>query len=209
MFLSADDIKQKFRQPLPGLSSHVKMAPATRSLELAAWKDKIQLAKKSAVLILLFPDNGQIKTVLIKRSEYEGVHSGQMAFPGGKREKTDRDFEATALRETAEEIGVQPHEIEIIAQLSDLFVPPSNFLIKVFVGLCDQKPDYVLDKKEVQAVVEVALSDLFDEQNRLEKEFFAGALNLKITAPYYKVNNVEIWGATAMIISELLDVLRN
>lgn len=209
MNFSPEEIKQKFRRPLPGLASQLKMAPVTRALELEVLRDKIHAARKSAVLILLFPEDGHLKTILIKRSEYKGFHSGQMAFPGGKREESDINYQATALRETMEEIGVKPDDIEIVAQLSDLFIPPSNYLIKVFVGLCSQKPEYVPDNQEVQAVVEVALRDLCDDRNKRQKEFFAGALNHKVPAPYYEVNNVEIWGATAMIISELVDVLNS
>lgn len=183
------------------------MGPRHRAVELEAMSNKLHLAKQSAVLILLFPEKEKLKAVFIQRAEYEGIHSGQIAFPGGKKEVYDVDFKATALREVQEEIGVEPHEVEIIGQLTDLFIPPSNFLVKVFVGYCDQKPQYLLEFNEVQSVFEVDLDDFLNDSAISEKEFHAKALNSSVLAPYYLVNNFEIWGATAMITSELLDTL--
>ena len=166
------------------------------------------LARRSAVLVLLFPDQGQLKTVFIKRSEYNGVHSGQISFPGGQYETTDDSFEATALRETKEEIGVPGDKIQLIGRLTDFYIPPSNFLVKVYVGYTSQKPEYIPDKKEVQSVVEVNVEDLYDGNNITQKEFYSTSRNGVVNAPTYVISGVEIWGATAMIVSELLDVLR-
>jgi len=207
MLLSNIELKKKFQLTLPGIVSHLKMAPKYRAKELLGMKDMLPLATNSAVLILLFPENGHLKTVFIKRSEYEGFHSGQISFPGGKHEDTDSSFEATALRETHEEIGIDPDKIEIIGQLSDLYIPPSNFLVKVFVGYSPQRLDYIPDKKEVQSIVEVNIREFYNKSIILEKDFGSRGINRK--APFYKINDIEIWGATAMIVSELLDVLKN
>jgi 8-oxo-dGTP pyrophosphatase MutT (NUDIX family) len=208
MLLSKSELINNFQKPLPGIDSHLKMAPKPRVSELLQTKDKIPTARQSAVMILLFPDNGQLKTVFIKRSEYDGIHSGQIAFPGGQYEESDDNFKTTALRETFEEIGVSSDKIEIIGQLTDLFIPPSNFVVKAFAGYCKQKPKYVSDKKEVQTVIEVAIDELADEQYKHEKEFISGQGESKIRAPYFHIQNIEIWGATAMIVSELLDILK-
>lgn len=207
MLLSFAELKEKFEKPLPGLPSQLKMAPASRVQELQFAQDAIAFAKQSAVLILIFPEGGELKTVLIKRSVYDGIHSGQMAFPGGKKELTDVDFESTALREAGEEIGLRSDQVEMVGQLSDLFLPPSNFLIQVFVAYAAQKPAMSPNEAEVQSIVNVALADLDTEANRMSKDFYAGALKNQVQAPYYFVNNEEVWGATAMIISELMDVL--
>ena len=210
MYFTLDELKQKFQVPLPGLSSQVKMrAPVQKAAELSVMKDPQLQAKNSAVLILLFPEDGNLKTVFIKRSEYDGVHSGQIAFPGGKHEKTDNGFKATALRETNEEIGIEQDKIEIIGQLTDLFIRPSNFLVKVFVGFSPIKLNYVPDEKEVQSVVEVDLEKFYNPNIISEKDFFFTSRKIIIKAPCYTINGIEIWGATAMIVSELLDVLKN
>jgi 8-oxo-dGTP pyrophosphatase MutT (NUDIX family) len=207
MYFSIDELNQKLQQPLPGVKSHLKMAPKNRLEDLSTFNITPPLARKSAVLILLFPDNGKLKTVFIKRSEYDGVHSGQISFPGGKFENTDSTFEATALRETNEEIGVEPYNIEIIGQLTDFYIPPSNFLVKVFVGYTTKKPEYIPDTKEVQSVVEVDLDEFYRAGNISEKEFFSTSHHEKIIAPCYSITGLEIWGATAMMLSELLDIL--
>jgi len=208
MNLSPDELKQKLEQPLPGITSHLKMAPRHRVEEFSSLASIVPLARNSAVLILLFPVNGKLKTVFIQRSVYEGVHSGQISFPGGKHEKSDKDFEATALRETHEEIGVEPDKIEIIAQLTDFYIPPSNFLVKVFVGYASQQPAFTPDHKEVQSILEVDIDEFYDRQNIAEKEFYSTSRKTTINAPCYLVNGMEIWGATAMMLSELIDILK-
>ena len=208
MQLTIEELKQKFLRPLPGALSHLKMSPSHRMEDFSGLNDMMPLAKRSAVLVLLFPDQGQLKTVFIKRSEYDGVHSGQISFPGGQFESTDRSFEATAIRETYEEIGVSSDKIQLVGQLTDFYIPPSNFLVKVFVGYSTQKPEYIPDKKEVHSVVEFDMDDLYDSNNITQKEFYSTSRKILVNAPTYIINGVEIWGATAMIVSELLDVLK-
>jgi len=208
MQLTIEELKQKFLRPLPGALSHLKMSPSHRVEDFSGLNDMMPLAKRSAVLVLLFPDQGQLKTVFIKRSEYDGVHSGQISFPGGQFESTDRSFEATAIRETYEEIGVSSDKIQLVGQLTDFYIPPSNFLVKVFVGYSSQKPEYIPDKKEVQSVIEVNVDDLYDKNNITQMEFYSTSRKALVNAPTYIINGVEIWGATAMIVSELLDVLK-
>ena len=206
MKLSPDELKHKLQQPLPGINSQLKMAPRHRVEELSSLTN-ISLARNSAVLILLFPENEKLKTVFIQRSIYEGIHSGQISFPGGKYEPTDKDFKETALRETREEIGVDPYTIEILAQLTDFYIPLSNFLVKVFVGYSSQQPVFIPDQKEVQSIFKVDIDDFYDSQNISEKEFYSTSRKTSLFAPCYLVNGMEIWGATAMMLSELLDVL--
>jgi len=208
MQLSIEELKQKFQQPLPGVTSHLKMSPEHRIKEFSDLTETLLSARKSAVLILLFPENGKLKTVFIKRSEYNGVHSGQISFPGGKYEQSDISFKETALRETNEEIGVSKDKIEIIGQLSDFYIPPSNFMVKVFVGYATHKPIFTKDTKEVQSIVDVFVEEFYDNNIIAEKEFYSTSRQIKVKAPAYIINGLEIWGATAMMVSELLDVLK-
>ena len=201
-------LKLKFQNPLPGLSAQLKMAPPNREKQLLQEGVKIQLARQSAVMVLLYHDEGILKTVFIQRSEYDGVHSGQISFPGGKFEPFDSSFEETALRETREEIGVNALQIELIGKLTELYIPPSNFMVKVFVGYCAQKPEYTIDKREVQRVIEVEIRSLYKEKAKTLMEILSSTKAIKTTVPCYEANNVQIWGATAMIISELLDLLK-
>jgi 8-oxo-dGTP pyrophosphatase MutT (NUDIX family) len=201
-------LRVAFYKPLPGLNSQLKMAPKHRTHEIFLLRDKIDMAKKSAVLILLFYDQNVLKMLLIKRSEDTGFHSGQIAFPGGKQEKEDANPLSTALRETEEEIGIQPKDIEIVGELTELYLPPSNFLIRPFVGFCIKRPECVLNPNEVSSIVEVEVSDFLLERNVGWKSFYANSMKEVVEAPYYSVGEVEVWGATAMIISEFLEVIR-
>jgi len=208
MFLSIDEIKQKFQLPLPGIVSHLKMAPESRVQELIRNKDNTLNAKKSAVLILFFNDDEVLKMIVIRRSEYVGIHSGQIAFPGGRYEEEDIDVRTTALREIQEEIGITEDKIEIIGRLTDIYVPPSNFLISVFVGYLAEKPQYKMDEREVAEIIEIPFNDFYKSGVIKQKDFYVNSLLAASNAPYFDVTNAEIWGASAMVISELLDVLQ-
>ena len=125
-------LAQQLTQTLPGTSSQYKMAPVLRKSS-AEYLEKASNVKSSSVLLLLYPDKDYgLGTVLIKRPLNSGVHSGQIALPGGKVEPNDANFEATAKRETREEIGVPEHEIEILGALTSLYIPASNFLVLFF-----------------------------------------------------------------------------
>jgi 8-oxo-dGTP pyrophosphatase MutT (NUDIX family) len=202
-------LKQKLQQTLPGLPSQLKMAPPNRAEQLKQDEKKMLSARQSAVMVLLFHDEGALKTVFIKRSEYDGVHSGQISFPGGQFEKFDSSFEATAIRETNEEIGVKKSEIELIGKLTELYIPPSNFMVKVFVGYCARKPEYTIDKREVQRVIEVEINSFYPQNAKKQMEIISSTTGLKTMVPCYEVNDIRIWGATAMIVSELIDILTN
>ncbi len=208
MNLTKENIKLKLLQPLPGKASHIKMATRARLEELARLNGNSHDAKKSAVLILLFHEDEKLKVILIRRSFYVGVHAGQIAFPGGRFEEEDVDVRNTALREIQEEIGITRDKIEVLGRLSDIYVPPSNFLISVFVGYMDHKPAFKPDEREVAEIIEVDMDDFLPENVIQEKEFLVPSNNYSVKAPYYKVKNADIWGASAMVMTELLDLLK-
>ena len=199
-----DIVQVQLQKPLPGLEAHLKMASASR---LRLKMQPNEKTRRSAVLILFYPFRQEIYLPLILRPKYDGVHAGQMAFPGGRYEKTDENLIRTALREAQEEIGIKAADVKVLGTLTELFIPPSNFFVLPVIGKLDYKPDFYPDPREVEAIVEVSLEELKDEK-------IIGATQLEVRgmtvdAPFYDIQGHKVWGATAMMISELLTVLRN
>lgn len=198
-------LKDELLLTLPGVDAHLRLAPEIRIPELKTGNPPAHAAE-SAVLIILYPYGDRIHTVVILRNEYDGVHSGQISLPGGKREDSDMDCKETALREAQEEIGIIPSEMEIIGQLSPFYVRPSNFIVYPFVAYCAHRPEFHPDASEVQRVIEI---DLFNEISY--SEIVIKTLSFKdkkqVTAPGFMLGTAFMWGATAMIFSELIQVL--
>lgn len=205
MEYSPGKIRQLLSQTLPGYHSHMKMAPENRLHELQQHKPVPETAKKSAVMILFFHDNDILKMVMIRRSLYVGIHSGQIAFPGGRYEETDHSIEHTAYREIEEEIGIEQLNIEPLGRMSDIYVPPSNFLISIFVGYMSEKPVYRIDEREVAEVIELDFQELMNPAIITNKSFYVPSAGQSFTAPCYATSKCDIWGASAMVISELID----
>ena len=151
--------------PLPGEASHYKMAPLIRK----QWFKSNEIAnfnpKKAAVLALMYP-NQEYRTniLLILRKAYEGIHSNQIGFPGGKTEEADKDLMATALRETYEEVGVPPENVKVIRSLTELYIPPSNFEVQPYIGLYKKTVPFKIQETEVEALIEVPLMDFMDDR---------------------------------------------
>jgi 8-oxo-dGTP pyrophosphatase MutT (NUDIX family) len=162
-------------------------------------------AKISAVLILLFEDDKDIKTVFIERTQYDGVHSGQVAFPGGKTEG-DEMPEQAALREAEEEVGVPAYDIMVLGKLTNLYIPPSNFVVYPFVSFIDYKPDFYIQKDEVAEVIETSIYGFVSPSIAPQKEITLSNGH-HINTPYYDVKGKTVWGATAMIMSEFQQII--
>ena len=156
-------------------------------------------------MVLLFERDGDWWIPLMKRPEYNGHHSGQVSFPGGKKEKIDQSLVETAFRETWEEVGIQKNQIELLGNLSELFIIASNFKVLPTVGLLDAPPLYTPDEKEVESILEVSLSALKDPKLRGEETMHFGQYTIQ--SPYFDVDGHVVWGATAMMLSELLIVI--
>ena len=198
----------RLKKELPGEKAQALMAPANRKKYAELMSDATLTPQLSAVLILIYPEQHSLKTLFIQRPVYDGVHSGQIAFPGGRFENEDINLINTALRETEEEVGVKLTTDNIIGSLSDIYIYPSNYLVKPFIGYTDKKPQLLIDKREVEKCIETNLVALNDHS--LKKETTINYTNgLKIKAPYYDVEGHIVWGATAMIISELNAVLND
>ncbi|MHC1705876.1 MAG: CoA pyrophosphatase [Tenuifilaceae bacterium] len=197
-----DQIKHNLKHPLPGESAQLRMAPSHRGglLKTNGEND----ARNSAVLISLFPSKYGISTLFIKRATYNGVHSGQISFPGGKIEELDESLIQTALRETQEEVGIDPSNVEVIGTLTPLFIPVSNMLVLPVIGLLEKEPELHLNLQEVDYTISIPICHLKNPSNQLNKTLEIRSLS--ILAPYFGYNNEEIWGATAMIISEFIEM---
>lgn len=192
-------LKERFKKPLPGTDAQYLMAPSGRRTAVGIAGPQ-QHFKISSVLILLFPDhNGNAQTVLIKRPLNSGIHSGQIALPGGKHENSDPTFRHTALREANEEIGIHAADVEVMGGLTELYIPPSNFLVHPFVGCIDYTPQFQINAHEVDSIIPVHLRTLLSMN--AGNEPFPTSYGTQ-NAPCFYLENHKIWGATAMILSE-------
>ena len=192
---------------LPAKEAHFKMAPAER---MDAFKnldiENINL-KTAAVMMLFYPKNGETHLVLIVRNSYKGVHSAQIAFPGGKFESKDQNFANTALRETHEEVGIHPEIMEIIKPFTQMYIPPSNFMVHPFLGICREEIVFIPDPGEVAGIIELPLSVFLSEEIIIKTKMSTSYAE-DIMIPAFKINEHIVWGATAMILSELKEVLK-
>lgn len=196
-----DNIKHQLSEQLPGRAAQTKMAPVVRgTLNFNAPR------QKAAVLVLLYSQDDSLYTVLIKRTEYDGPHSGQISLPGGKFEPEDFDLATTSLRETAEETGVNVSKINIIGRLTTLEIPVSNFEVHPFVGCMDKKPSFNPDHTEVEYLIETNLTILINPDIRKTRIMNIGEHVIEL--PYYDYKGNHIWGATAMMLSEFLEVYK-
>ncbi len=191
---------------LGGLDAQFKMAP---KLRLKYNKDKIAANKprKAAVLALFYPnENNETTLLLTQRATYKGTHSAQISFPGGKTEKNDKNLENTALREAFEEVGVDVASVVMIRELTDVYIPPSNFLATPFLGFVAEKPDFILNH-EVAKVIEVLVSDLLNDRCLATVNLTTSYMK-NIDVPCFKIDNHIIWGATGMMLSEIKELLK-
>ena len=193
---------------LPGEASHHKMAPIERLQELTKMARKKNTAKKAAVMVLFYPNEaGETHLVLILRKTYKGVHSAQIGFPGGKAEPEDTSARETALRETEEEVGVLQQDVEVLKKLTEIYIPPSNFFVQPFLGICHKTLNFIAQEEEVEAVVEVALSHFLDDNICVTKTL-STSYATDIEVPAYLLNDHVVWGATAMMLSEVRELLQ-
>ncbi len=199
-------LKEELSKTLPGKDVQYQMASSNRIKNIPELNE-IKGYKESSVCILLYKDKNTIYFPLIERVVYAGVHSGQIALPGGKKDEEDVDLVQTALRELEEEIGISHTNIEVVGKLTQVYIPPSNFLVNPIVAISHQIPEFILNPTEVQSVIPFSLNELLDDtivkQTMIELE-----KGLKIKTPYFDVRGKVLWGATAMILNELKHILK-
>lgn len=196
-----------FREELPGPSAHQLMFPRKNS----QLTDQVPgpETRLSAVAIILFEQQGFLQSLVIRRTVYEGKHSGQIAFPGGKWEPSDITTQNTALRECCEEIGVQPGQLAYVGKLTDVYTAVSAFLIEPHVFYWSQ-PDmrFSLSEREVAAIYPISLTELLNDASVFEKDIRIAERMVLRNIPHFRLSGVEIWGATALMLSELKILLQ-
>lgn len=194
-------LTERLKQPLPGLAAQELMTGRVLPMPPGIPED----AKSSAVLVLIFPKNGELHLLFIRRTEDGKAHGGQISFPGGRQEPFDADLSATALREAQEEVGIMSHDVTILAPISSLYIPVSKFIVYPYIGFAHGAPVYNLSQQEVAEVLEIPVAHLFNPDNKIITTVRPSSRpDMKLTVPAYSLpGNDFIWGATAMILSEL------
>ena len=188
--------------------AHLKMSPAARILAVDEEDYFFKNPRKAAVMMLIYPKNNTTHLVLIVRNSYPGVHSSQIAFPGGKVELEDESLAHTALRETHEEIGIHPENIKVIKTFTEVYIPPSNFLVAPFLGISHTELTFTEQIEEVAGIIELPLIDFLNEEILVTKKMDT-SYGANIEVPTFKINEHYVWGATAMMMSELKEVLKS
>jgi len=193
--------------PLPGVEAQHKLAPLIRIKEMERLQLNGKVSNEAGVMAVFYPnEKGITHLVLILRKTYKGVHSNQVGFPGGRVEPQDRDLEHTALRETEEEVGIPQNEVTVIKKLTKLYIPPSDFWVHPYLGYLEKTPLLVPQEEEVEEILQVDLVDFLNEKNLVLKKL-STSYSEEMEVPAFYLNGHIVWGATAMMLSELKDLL--
>ena len=195
-----EDIRSALQRPLPGLSGQLRMAPSHR-LDPELYAQGSKDCRRAAVLFLLYPNQGELYTLLTVRLQTLPDHPGQVAFPGGARDERESVLQ-TALREAQEEVGVDPSQVEPLGRLTHLYVPSSRFCVQVVVGYTSQRPVWRPNQDEIAELLEVPLSLFFDPANWCEETVVVNGARRRI--PYFRIGSHRVWGATAMALAEFV-----
>jgi 8-oxo-dGTP pyrophosphatase MutT (NUDIX family) len=191
---------------LPGMEAQAKMAPVHPERYNQVSDDH----RIACVMIVIYPKNQEWHLCLIKRSTEnpDDKHAGQLSFPGGQLDDQDDSYEDCALREIHEEVGIAPEDVGILGSLTPLYVFVSNFLVHPFVGFCSEYPDWKPQKSEVDEIIEVPVKNILKSKNKGLTDIIVRDTTIPKT-PYYDIQNQKLWGATAMIMSELEHIIAN
>lgn len=201
-----NNIQELKKSKLGGLEAQFRLAPKMR-LNYNAEKIAASNPKKAAVLALFYPNkSNETCFLLTQRASYKGTHSAQISFPGGKIEEIDINLESTAIRETFEEVGVKKNEIEVIREITDVYIPPSNFLATPFLAFSNTKPTFKINH-EVDHIIEVTIADLLNDDN-ISSINISTSYAKNIDVPCFKLNDYIVWGATAMMLNEIKELLK-
>jgi len=200
-------IKIALSKGLPGDDAHQNLAPIKRLSARNALAEKVDY-RSSAVAIVLYPENHQIKSILMQRPSYDGIHGGQVSFPGGKVEENDENLEFTARRECFEEINLPISQGELIGELSPVYIPVSNFMVQPFIFFVKDLPELKAEEREVESIIHFNLHHLLDESRQKTTSIKISKNLVQKNVPYFDIEDKIVWGATAMILAELKAVLK-
>ena len=202
--ISLDDVRAALA--LPNVDAVLARQPMTPGSRKVLPPQKNAKSRQAGVLVLLFPQADGLHLILTRRTETLRGHSGQISFPGGQHDPNDATLADTALRETCEELGVCDEVVQILGCLSTLYIAPSDFEVSPWVGALEKRPVFMPNPEEVAEVFTVPLAALLDATyKRMEQRDFRG---ITIDVPYYAFGGHKVWGATAMMLSELENRLR-
>lgn len=196
-------LEKKLKEPRYGQEAQEKMMPVPRPGYKPVWEAESS-CRKAGVLVLLYPKDGRFFLVLTRRSDRVVIHQAQISFPGGHREPGE-SYEQTALREAREELGIDPESVRVIGELSPLYIPPTNYCIYPVIAASAQRPDFHPSELEVAEIIEVPLDHLMDSRNIRREEWTVRGITADV--PFFQYNEHKIWGATAMVLSELKELL--
>lgn len=202
-----EKLEHQMGQGLPGIDAHqlVMSYPRPGANELPP--DLRSTYRESAVMVLFYPERDAWNLVLILRPPYEGVHGSQVSFPGGKLEPEDNSPEAGALRETQEEVGIEPGDVQLLGRLTEVIIPPSQFIVTPVVGFMEYRPNFVPDPREVAEVIEYPLDHLLRKEAIGRTQVDIAHRKMKLDVGYFDANGQTVWGATAMMLAELRAVI--
>jgi 8-oxo-dGTP pyrophosphatase MutT (NUDIX family) len=197
-------LSEELQKRLPGDEFHYTMLPAGRPRPVISGVE----SKNAAVALLICEDKSRstFELILIKRTEYNGHHSGQVSFPGGKTDRSDLNLMQTALRETYEETGIKIQPQQFLGALTPLYIQVSNFLVYPYVFYLSSIPEFSPEPKEVQYIILFELRKLLDDQLCQHTTMTVG--NEEIEVPFYAISGETVWGATAMILAEFIEILK-
>jgi 8-oxo-dGTP pyrophosphatase MutT (NUDIX family) len=196
------ELPEKLAGGLPGLDGQIRMSPRPRF----GWRpgEVPRDARRSGVVLLLFPISDRPHVVLTVRDSKLPHHAGQVSLPGGAAEPSE-SIEDAVLREAHEEVGVDPGTLKIVGALTPLHVPVSGYVLHPRVALANDRPAWRPDTREVARVLEAPLERLCNPTlHEVEvREFYEHSVDV----PFFRLDGEKIWGATAMVLSEFLCVL--
>jgi len=201
-----DELKKRLAKKLPAEKAHAAVMSYERKTAKQILAEKKEV-KTSAVLCVIEPNENSWVIYLMERKVYGGVHSGQISFPGGKTEASDKSHLVTALRETHEELGIHSSELEVLGELSTMYIPPSNFLVYPFVSVAKQKLNILPNPDEVESVLRAHPRDLLAQNAIKNSAVKISGSDARLKVNHYTVGGHIVWGATAMILSELVYIL--